>query len=118
MPDKVVGTMQDFRSIRFIRMFMKNFQEDVVCRFATFELVRGEWRKYYKSLLIPNAPLPVTDPTGFELSTVSIEENGSRQPVPYVIPPDIDREINYGTTNLQRLNEQAMVMKVRGPCRW
>ena len=112
-PDKVVGTMQDFRSIRFIRMFMKNFQEDVVCRFATFELVRGEWRKYYKSLLIPNAPLPVTDPTGFELSTVSIEENGSRQPVPYVVPPDINREINYGTTNLQRLNEQAMVMKVR-----
>ena len=112
-PDKVVGTMQDFRSIRFMRLFMKNFQEDVVCRFASFELVRGEWRKYYKSLVVPNAPLPVTDPTVFELSTVSIEENGSRQPVPYVVPPDINREINYGTTNLQRLNEQAMVMKVR-----
>jgi len=111
-PDKVVGNMQDFTSIRFIRMFMKNFQENIVCRFATFELVRGEWRKYYKSLLVPNAAMPVPDPTGFELSTVSIEENGSRQPIPYVVPPDISREINYGTTNLQRLNEQSMVMKV------
>jgi len=112
-PDKVVGTMQDFRSIRFIRMFMKNFQEDIVCRFATFELVRGEWRKYYNSLLVPNVPLPPNDPTGFDLSTVSIEENGSRQPIPYVVPPDISREINYGTTNLQRLNEQSFVMKAQ-----
>ncbi|NWJ52372.1 MAG: cell surface protein SprA [Bacteroidetes bacterium] len=112
-PDKVVGNIQDFRSIRFIRMFMKNFHEEVVCRFATFELVRGEWRAYDKSLLVNNAPLPTPDPTGFELSTVSFEENGNRQPIPYVIPPGIDREINYGTTNLQRLNEQAMVMRVK-----
>ncbi|MDP4291007.1 MAG: cell surface protein SprA, partial [Bacteroidota bacterium] len=111
-PDKVVGSIQDFRSIRFIRLLMKNFQENIVCRFATFELVRGEWRKYDKSLLVPNAPLPAADPTGFDLSTVSIEENGSRQPIPYVVPPGIDREINYGTTNLQRLNEQSLVMKV------
>ncbi len=112
-PDKVVGNLQDFRSIRFIRMFMKNFQEEVVCRFATFELVRGEWREYDKSLQVTNAPLPTPDPTGFELSTVSYEENGNRQPIPYVIPPGIDREINYGTTNLQRLNEQAMVLRVK-----
>ena len=111
-PDKVVGNIQDFTSIRFIRMFMKNFQENIVCRFASFELVRGEWRKYYNSLVVPNAPMPVPDPTDFELSTVSIEENGSRQPIPYVVPPGISREINYGTTNLQRLNEQSMVMKV------
>ena len=111
-PDKVVGNMQDFRSIRFIRMFMKNFQENIVCRFATFELVRGEWRKYYNSLIVPNAPMPVPDPTVFDLSTVSIEENGSRQPIPYVVPPGIDREINYGTTNLQRLNEQSMVLRM------
>jgi len=111
-PDKTVGAIQDFRSIRFIRMFMKNFQDNIVCRFATFELVRGEWRKYYQSLQVANAPLPVPDPTPFDLSTVSIEENGSRQPIPYVVPPGINREINYGTTNLQRMNEQSMVLRV------
>lgn len=113
-PDLVVGNIQDFKSIRFMRMFLKNFDESVVLRFATLELVRGEWRKYYSNLLQPGEyiPDPNQSETSFDISTVSIEENGSRDPIPYVLPPDIDREINVGTTNYQRLNEQAMVLKV------
>ena len=113
-PDKVVGSIQDFKSIRFMRMFMKGFSQPTVCRFATLELVRGEWRKYYNNLLSDGEYIP--DPnqnlTTFDISTVSIEENGSRSPIPYVLPPDIDREVNLGTTNYQRLNEQSMVLKV------
>jgi len=113
-PDKVVGNIQDFKSIRFMRMFLKNFDNPVVLRFATLELVRGEWRKYYSNLLAPGEyiPDPNQSETNFDISTVSIEENGSRDPIPYVLPPDIEREINVGTTNYQRLNEQAMVLKV------
>ena len=113
-PDLVVGNIQDFKSIRFIRMFLKDFDEEVVLRFATLELVRGEWRKYYSNLLTPGEyiPDPNQSSTDFDISTVSIEENGSRSPVPYVLPPDIEREINVGTTNYQRMNEQAMVLKV------
>jgi cell surface protein SprA len=113
-PDKVVGTIQDFKSIRFMRLFMKGFSQPTICRFASLELVRGEWRKYYNSLLSDGEYIP--DPnqnlTSFDISTVSIEENGSRSPVPYVLPPDIEREINLGTTNLQRQNEQAMALDV------
>ncbi len=113
-PDQVVGNIQDFKSIRFMRMFLKNFDKPVVLRFATLELVRGEWRKYYSNLLSPGEyiPNPAQSETSFDISTVSIEENGSRLPIPYVLPPDIEREINVGTTNYQRLNEQAMVLKV------
>lgn len=113
-PDKVIGNIQDFKSIRFMRMFVKNFERPVVLRFATLELVRGEWRKYYSNLLSPGEyiPNPNQSETTFDISSVSIEENGSRVPIPYVIPPDIEREINVGTTNYQRLNEQAMVLKV------
>lgn len=113
-PDVVVGNIQDFKSIRFIRMFLKDFEQEVVLRFATLELVRGEWRKYYSNLLTPGEYIPDPNQSGteFDISTVSIEENGSRSPVPYVLPPDIEREINVGTTNYQRLNEQAMVLKV------
>jgi len=113
-PDKVVGSIQDFKSIRFMRLFMKGFSKPTVCRFATLELVRGEWRKYYNSLLSDGEYIP--DPnqnlTSFDISTVSIEENGSRSPVPYVLPPDIEREINLGTTNYQRQNEQSMSIDV------
>ncbi|MFO8086971.1 MAG: cell surface protein SprA [Bacteroidales bacterium] len=113
-PDKVVGSIQDFKSIRFMRMFMKNFDEPVVLRFATLELVRSEWRKYNYSLLYPGDYIPNDQQsnTSFTVSAVNIEENGQRQPIPYVLPPEIERETNLGTTNLQKLNEQSLSMKV------
>ncbi len=113
-PDKVVGGIQDYKSIRFMRMFFKDWDTAVVCRFASFELERGEWRKYYNSMLTPGEyiPDPNQDGTSFDISTLSIEENGSRVPVPYVVPPGISREINVATTNYQQLNEQSMVLKV------
>jgi cell surface protein SprA len=113
-PDKVIGNIQDFKSIRFMRMFMKDWTENAVLRFATLELVRGEWRKYNFSLLSPGEYLPDDNVNGttFEVSVVNIEENGKRIPIPYVIPPGIEREINLGTTNLQQLNEQSLSLKV------
>jgi cell surface protein SprA len=113
-PDKVVGGIQDFKSIRFIRMFFKNFDTAVVCRFASLELERGEWRKYYNSLLTPGeyVPDPNQDGTTFDIATLSVEENGNRIPIPYVTPPGIEREINQASTNYQQMNEQAMVLKI------
>jgi len=113
-PDKVVGSINDFTSIRFMRIFFKNFQRPVVCRFATLELTRGEWRKYNYSLLSPGEYIPddYQNSTQFDIATVSIEENGSKQPIPYVMPPGIERETNWGSTNMQKLNEQSMSFKV------
>lgn len=115
-PDKVVGGINDFKSIRFMRMFMTGFNKPVVLRFATLDLVRGEWRRYPVSedLLAPGEYIPQStiNETSFDISAVNIEENGQRTPIPYVIPPGIEREVNIGTTNLTRLNEQSMVMNV------
>lgn len=113
-PDKVVGSIEDFRSIRFMRMFMRGFERPMVCRFATLELVRGEWRRYQQPLLAPGEYIPGNQQTNtkFDISAVNIEENGGRDPIRYVEPPGIDREINLGTTDLVRQNEQSMVLKV------
>jgi len=113
-PQKIVGGIQDFQSIRFMRMFMKGFERPMILRFATLELVRGEWRRYRYDLLSPGEYIPndVQSGTSFDILSVNIEENGKRQPVPYVVPPGIEREINIGTTNLQQLNEQSMVLRV------
>ena len=112
-PDKTVGNLTDFTSIRFLRMFLKGFSKPVVCRFATFELSRGEWRKYAYDLLQPGEYIPDDNEnqTSFDISTVSIEENGTKTPIPYVMPPGIVRETNWGSTNQQQLNEQSMVLK-------
>ena len=112
-PSQVVGSIQDFKSIRFLRAFMKDFAKPIVLRFATLELVRGEWRRFNGSLLPPDEFLSDnTTETSFDITAVNIEENGRKIPVPYVIPPGIEREINIATTNIVRRNEQSMVLKV------
>ncbi len=110
-----VGGITDFRSIRFIRMFMKGWSEPVTLRFARLELIRGEWRRYLNSLAGPQEVEP-DDPasTSFNISAVNIEENGNREPVPYVTPPGIIREIDVGTANQRRLNEQSLELAICG----
>ncbi len=113
-PDKIIGGIQDFKSIRFIRVFFNGVTDSLICRFATFDLVRGDWRRYNYALLGPGEYVPIDDQstTTFDVSAVNLEENGQRTPVPYVIPPGIEREINYSSTSLQQLNEQSLSMSV------
>ncbi len=110
LPDKVVGNIADFRSIRFMRLFMRGFKKPIIVRLATFELVRGEWRRYQHSLLGQGEYIPGDDgnETNFVVSTVNIEENAYRTPIHYVVPPGIRREVNFSTTNYVRQNEQSL----------
>jgi cell surface protein SprA len=113
-PDNVVGNINDFRSIRFMRVIFRGFEEEVVCRFAKFQLVRADWRRYQYALLEASDYQPIDDEAATQLSiaTINIEENSYRYPIPYVLPPGIDREINYATFQQTRRNEQSMVLKV------
>lgn len=110
-PDRVVNGIQDFRSIRFMRMALKEWQQEAVLRFARLEFVRGEWRKYLFSLESPGES-PGGDPnaTIYETAAVNIEENGNRTPINYVTPPGIEQEIDVASTNQRTLNEQSLQM--------
>ena len=111
--ERRVGGITDFRSIRFIRMFMRGFSEPVTLRFARLELVRSEWRKYLETLETPGEIEPGDpDETVFNTAAVNIEENGNREPINYVIPPGIERQIDVGTANLRNLNEQSLQLEV------
>jgi cell surface protein SprA len=109
-PAKTYGTINDFRSIRFMRMLMNGWQKPVVLRFATLDLVRSNWRRYDKSLNTDGTP---TSPnTQFDLSAINIEENSNRKPVNYVLPPGVDRVIDPANAQLRELNEQSLVLRV------
>ena len=112
-PDKVVNGISGFNSIRFMRVFLRGFEEPIICRFATFELVRGDWRTYNLTLQEQGDYLPTQgDGEGsFYVGTVSVEENSNRTPIPYMLPPGIQREQAYGT-KVYQINEQALTMKV------
>ncbi|MBQ7985454.1 MAG: cell surface protein SprA, partial [Bacteroidales bacterium] len=114
-PSRKIGTIDGYQSIRFIRTFLKGFYEPIVLRFATLELVSAEWRKYTDNLLETGAYVPSThsENTTFTVGTVNIEENGNRSPVPYTLPPGIDRELMYSSsTSAHKQNEQALSLKV------
>jgi cell surface protein SprA len=112
-PEEVVGDIADFKSIRFLRMFMKNFDDEVILRFATLDLVRGEWRKYNYSFVEAGLEVAGNEAgASFEISAVNIEENGEKSPVNYILPPGISRVIDPTNPQLRQLNEQSMVLKV------
>ncbi len=115
-----VGNIQDFKSIRFMRMFLTDFTDTVVLRFAKLQLVRGEWRQYNskneQSQVIADPTLtPATpDQSSLEIATVNIEENGKRSPIPYVIPPGIIRERDFSNYRGDtRTNEQSLSLTIR-----
>jgi cell surface protein SprA len=91
--EKSVGMISDFKSIRFMRMFMKDFKDPVIMRFAELNLVRAEWRKYNIAFMEGGERITIPEPTdgSFEISSVSIEENAGKDPVNYVLPPGFDR---------------------------
>lgn len=115
--DTKIGSIQDFKSIRFIRLYMTEFDEPLVMRFARLELVRNQWRRFQFSLLNPGEYLPDDDgnETDFNVSSVSIEENSLRQPIPYVLPPGVQREQTLGSgssVSTFQQNEQSLSMQV------
>ncbi|WP_085536936.1 T9SS outer membrane translocon Sov/SprA [Massilibacteroides vaginae] len=109
-PQTKVGSIQDFKSIRFMRMFMTDFKETTILRFGKFELVRGEWRTYEQDLSAPGS-LPTNKGT-LDVSTVNIEENGRKEPVNYVLPPGVSRAHDPGQPQIQLQNEQSLSLKV------
>lgn len=110
-PDKVVGGINDFSTVRFARMFMTGFKEVTHLRFATLELVRGEWRDYKFNLNSRNdSPAEGT----LDMSVVNIEENYGREPVNYVLPPGVNRDQDSGSAQATQLNEQSLEMTLKG----
>jgi cell surface protein SprA len=112
---KSVGS-PDLTSMRFMRMFAKNFKDSVVLRFATLDLQRGEWIKYDGTLADAHESVSTHNAaTTFSVSAVSIEEDGSKTPVNYVLPPGVSRTIDptsTSTTTTTQLDEQSMSLKV------
>ena len=106
-----INNISDFNSIRFIRMFMTNFKMPVVLRFGELDLVRGDWRRYTRTLdpsIAPDQPLEQQELNDFEVGVVNIEQNEGR----YVLPPGIERERLQGSTTVQQQNEQSVTLKV------
>ena len=105
-PTNIVGGISDFRSIRFIRMYLNEFTQNTTFRFGTLELVRSDWRKYQLSL--DEELNNDNDITNVNVGVIGIQENEES----YVSPPGVEREQFNNNNTIVRQNEQSLVLDV------
>lgn len=103
---KRFGGITDFRSIRFTRIVLKEFQEATVFRFGTLDLVRSDWRRFTQALDI-NDGTPEDEQTDFTVGVIgTLENEGS-----YNSPPGIEPEQLFNNNTVVRQNEQSLVVQ-------
>jgi cell surface protein SprA len=102
-----VGDINDFQNITYIRIWVSGYKQPFTLRFASLEFVGSQWRQD-ESINMRNDP-------GAELriSTINIEENSNRTPVPYRQPAGGIRAQNRGSQLRSLQNEQSIVLDVR-----
>ncbi|WP_225586777.1 cell surface protein SprA [Algoriphagus sp. Y33] len=110
-PDRIEGDISGFKSIRWIRTYLTDFEQPVVLRMANFRMVGSQWRVFQESLFEKGLfEIPEPDNSNVTVDVVSIEENsqGSATESPYVLPPGIFRDRDNTSTVERRLNEQSL----------
>jgi len=99
--------MDIINSMTHMRMYLTGFPQEMLLRFGTLDLIRGDWR-YYNYTLSTDKDDPSDDGTKVEINSVNLIENETRQPIPYRMPPGVRRErINTNNTLVEQ-NEQAL----------
>nr|WP_262917146.1 cell surface protein SprA [Subsaxibacter sp. CAU 1640] len=105
-PTRAIGGISDIRSIRFARMYLKEFTQPTVLRFATLDLVRSDWRRY--TLDLDNDPTNNSANAEFSVGVIGLQENDGN----YVLPPGVELEQLNNNNNIVRQNEQSLVVEV------
>lgn len=115
-----VGNIEDFKSIRFMRMYLTGFDDSVTLRFARFGLVRNTWRPFTYQLDTTGSYHSIPENTSTKLTVLSVntEDNSGRLPIPYKMPPGVQQMqsmmaaggTNNGSVYIEK--EQSMSMQV------
>jgi cell surface protein SprA len=112
-PQNTIGGISDFRSIRFMRLFMTGFANPITVRFGALELVRGEWRRYTNTLDPKDVKIE-DDKTELDVLAVNLQQNNERCPINYVTPPGVVREQLFNNNTVINQDEQSLSLRVGG----
>ncbi|WP_240315513.1 cell surface protein SprA [Aquimarina longa] len=108
-PDQAIN-ISDFRSIRFMRMYLTDFEQPVLLRFGSMDLVRGDYRRYVVEGNQSNDPtngINVFGDSDVVVTSVSKEETTN-----YVTPPGVVREQLNNNNNIIREDERSLALTV------
>ncbi|SKC41742.1 cell surface protein SprA [Ohtaekwangia koreensis] len=108
------GNIEDFKSIKYVRMLLTEFKEPVVLRLANFRMVGSYWRRYTTDDLNDSGFGEITEPNldNFTVSVVNLEENSVKDIAAnksgYIIPPGVVRDRDNTSSVSRLLNEQSV----------
>lgn len=111
-----IGNIAGYKSINQIRLFLTNWEQPVILRFAQFQLVGAQWRPYEFKLSSAGENLPLEPSSSLpKINTVNLEENGQALPnrTPYVLPPGIFRDFDATSQVTRQLNEQSLQLCIQ-----
>ncbi len=112
---KKFGNISGFKSIRYIRTYLTEFEQPIVLRMANFRFVGSQWRRFTQSIDGPSWGDAVeNDPFNFNISVVNIEENSEKNETQpgYVLPPGINRDRDNTSAVDRQQNEQSLQLCV------
>ncbi len=110
-----VGNINDFKTIKYVRMLLTGFTQPVVLRLANFRLVGQKYRQYTGNLQ-ESALTQVIEPNldNFTVSTVNVEENGKGDVTKPAYVPPLRRDYDVTSVVQRQLNEQSGQLCVTG----
>lgn len=100
-----IGNIENFQNISYIRIWLSGYKKPFTLRFASLEMVGSQWRK------AENVNNQTPSNADFKVSSINIEENGTRQPIPYRQPNGAIRAVNRGQAQQTIANEQSIVLE-------
>lgn len=105
-----VGGASDLRSVRFMRLGLQGWSNEVHLRMASLRLLRSAWRPFTNN--IPSSASSSTGPR-LEIGSVSLLQDGTRQPINYVSPPETHRLIRSAGAGSTLADEQALSLRTQ-----
>ncbi|MGM0635552.1 MAG: cell surface protein SprA [Bacteroidota bacterium] len=103
-----VGGISDLRAIRFMRMYMTDFQQETLLRLGSLDLVRGDYLTYDQPVMPEGSDPELDSETSLDVTPVSEEITSD-----YVTPPGVVREELINNNVPIREDEQSLSLKVK-----
>lgn len=106
-PSEVIGSGVSLQDVRTLRLCLTGFNHETHLRLAQFRLVSTAWAEYQSSIEA-NDHRTATVSVG----RLSLEEDGDRQPIPYLSPPQVSREQTAMEWAMRAEDEQALSLEI------
>lgn len=106
-PSEAIGSAVSLQDVHALRLSLTGFAKEAQLRIAQFRLVSTTWSEYQSSIEDGDKRS-----AHLSVSRLSLEEDGDKHPIPYLSPPQVEREQVATEWAVRAEDEQAVAMEI------